>query len=180
MTDAETSVCCLVLPLRECTAVLPAAAVAEVVPRPMPGPATSAPPWVVGTFRWRGCARALLALDSAMETGCSMLGPTSAAPPAIEGTHIAVLRPLTQGSTDIGGESQPADPDLVRPGLGVLLQRAPRVLLASRATLHPAPTPPQLPFVLAEAELDGSAVFIPDIVGLERTLAGLRIRPGTA
>jgi len=149
--NASTSaVHCLLLPLGERPALLPNAAVAEVVGYYEPEPLSDAPDWLLGMVSWRDQRIPLISLEAAS-------GGDTAAPRAV--SRIAVLNTLS------------GNPRL--PYIAVLTQAIPQLRLINDDNIKAHEGAASQASVAAVVEVNGEVMLVPDLDDLEQRVERL-------
>jgi len=145
-----SAVHCLLLPLGKQAALLPNAAVAEVVGYREPESLPDAPDWLLGMVSWRDQRVPLISLEAAS-------GDEAAAPRAV--SRIAVLNTLN-GNARL-------------PYLAVLTQAIPQLRLVNDDNIKTHEGAASRPSVAALVEVNGEVMMVPDIDDLEQRVQRL-------
>ncbi len=149
MQDAALSVASLLLPLDQQLALLPNAAVAEIVSYQEPTPVDGGPDWLLGLVSWRGLSLPLVSLEV-------MLGGTP--PNAADRTRIAVMNSVT-GSSDVQFYA-------------IVLRGIPRLVRGTQESVSPGPDSEVAgKGVLCHTLVNGEPAMIPDLDAVESLLA---------
>lgn len=148
MTDTQTEIRCMLIPLHEGRLLLPNAAVAEVIGYRDPDPVASGADWLQGKVNWR--QRDLPVVDFERMLGRPDLG-------AGIRQRIAVCYALS--------------PDAKRPMLGIVAQGIPRLLRVSRQAIESADAgvPGESP-VRMTLSVGGESLLVPDLDYLQAQL----------
>lgn len=143
---------CLLLPLHDDLALLPNAAVAEVIPYSKPAAIDDAPEWLLGYLNWRDRNVPLVMFETASDGQAGRLH---------KGCRIAVLNTLN-GNRDL-------------PYIAILVQGLPSLQIVRPNTIQYADRPTmQRQSVKAYVNLNGVAALMPDIDELESRLMRLQ------
>jgi chemosensory pili system protein ChpC len=139
---------CLLLPLNKEIAVLPNAAVAEIIPFVQPEAVEGAPDWLVGRLEWRDRRIPLIAFETASDGEAGRLH---------KGCRIAVLNTLN-GSSEL-------------PYIAIVMQGLPSLQVVRPNSVQYDDKPStQRQSIKAYVNLNGTAALIPDIDDLENRL----------
>ena len=139
---------CLLLPLHMDLALLPNAAVAEVIPYSEPVPLDDAPDWFIGYINWRERRVPLIMFESASDGEVGRIH---------KGCRIAVMNTLN-GSNEL-------------PYIAIVMQGLPSLQIVRTNTIQYADRPTmQRQSVKAYVNLNGVAAILPDIDDLESRL----------
>ena len=142
---------CLLLPLNKELAVLPNAAVAEIIPFVQPETIEGAPNWLVGRLEWRDRRIPLIAFETASDGEAGRLHKSC---------RIAVLNTLN-GSGDL-------------PYIAIVTQGLPSLQVIRPNTVQYDDKPStQRQSIKAYVNLNGTAALIPDLDDLESRLQRL-------
>lgn len=143
---------CLLLPLNDDIALLPNAAVAEVIPYSEPVAIDDAPEWLIGYITWRERRVPLIMFETASDGNPGRIH---------RGCRIAILNTLN-GNNDL-------------PYVAIVMQSLPSLQIVRSNLIQYAdrPTVPRQS-IKAYVNLNGIAAILPDIDDLESRL--LRIR----
>jgi chemosensory pili system protein ChpC len=141
---------CVLIPSGGVRLLLPNAAVAEVITLAGVAPVADAPAWLLGRIAWRGWSIPLVSFDH-----------VAALPEdSVQAPRVAVLKAV--------GEN----PDM--PYIAVLTHGFPRLTTLNAELLLPTHDGHELPFgVRARVLVRDDTAIIPDLEGLESTLAGM-------
>lgn len=144
---------CLKIPLLNESALLPNAAVAEVIAYSEPERVSDAPNWFMGHLQWRDHRVPLISLEAV--SGAEMFEKT--------GSRIAVLNTLN------------SNPRV--PYIAILLQGIPSLAVVKPDTLKWNEENPTLEnqTVSAYVDLDGDKSMVPDIDNLEKRIEKLHV-----
>lgn len=143
---------CLLLPLHVDIALLPNAAVAEVIPYSEPVAVDDAPEWLLGYLNWRERRVPLVMFEKASDGEAGRIH---------KGCRIAVLNTLN-GSSEL-------------PYIAIVMQGLPSLQIVRPNTIQYADRPTtQRQSIKAYVNLNGVAAILPDIDELESRL--LRIQ----
>ncbi|MGD8525134.1 MAG: chemotaxis protein CheW [Thioalkalispiraceae bacterium] len=144
---------CLKIPLHNNSALLPNAAVAEVIAFNEPDPISDAPSWLLGRMQWRDRQVPLVSLEAA--AGSDVIEKT--------GPRIAVLNTLN------------SNPRV--PYIAILMQGIPSLLVIKPETLNwdDGKTSEQSQSVSGYIEMDGDTTMIPNIDNLEERIEKLHV-----
>jgi chemosensory pili system protein ChpC len=143
---------CLLLPLNEDVALLPNAAVAEVIPFTEAMAVEDAPEWLIGYINWRERRVPLLMFETASDGVVARIGKNS---------RIAVLNTLN-GNSEI-------------PYIAIVMQGLPSLQIVRTNTIQYADRPTiQRQSIKAYVNLNGVAAILPDIDDLEARLMRIR------
>lgn len=144
---------CLTIPLHEETALLPNAAIAEVIAYKKPTPIDDAPEWFLGYFEWREKRVPLISFEAV--SGKNIEG-------AKKSSRIAVLNTLN-GSTEL-------------PYVGILSQGIPSLAIVQEEGLEDkAHTDESRSSISAVVEVGGIEAVIPSIDEIEQRLNQLNL-----
>lgn len=138
----------IVLPTGAADALLPNAAVAEIMGYHLPRPYPSAPGWLLGAVSWRGREIPLVSLAAAD-------AETATDGRAKRGRLVICFTP--SGNSAL-------------PYVGLLAVAPPRLARLSAQALEPAPTASNNPFVLHALTYAERAAWIPDMDAIERAV----------
>jgi chemosensory pili system protein ChpC len=139
---------CLLLPMHQDIAVLPNAAVAEVIPFSEPLPIDDAPEWLIGYLNWRERRVPLVMFETASDGDSGRIH---------KGCRIAVLNTLN-GNRDI-------------PYIAIVMQGLPSLQIVRSNSIQYADRPTiQRQSIKAYVNLNGVAAIMPDIDDLESRL----------
>lgn len=139
---------CLLLPLHMDLALLPNAAVAEVIPYSDPVPLDDAPEWFIGYINWRERRVPLIMFESASDGEAGRIH---------KGCRIAVMNTLN-GSNEL-------------PYIAIVMQGLPSLQIVRTNTIQYADRPTmQRQSIKAYVNLNGVAAILPDIDDLESRL----------
>lgn len=139
---------CLLLPLQTDVALLPNAAVAEVIPYSQPVAVEDAPEWLIGYINWRERRVPLVMFETASDGEVGRINASS---------RIAVLNTLN-------GNSQ-------LPYIAIVMQGLPSLQIVRTNTIQYADRPTmQRQSIKAYVNLNGVAAILPDIDDLEARL----------
>lgn len=142
---------CLLLPLNGELALLPNAAVAEVISYAEPEPVSSAPDWLLGRLSWRERRIPLVAFEMASDGQSGKLH---------KGTRIAVLNTLN------GNANMPYIAMQVQGLPSLQIVRPNAIQFTDRPTMNRQS-------IKAYVNLNGTAAIVPDIDDLESRLLRL-------
>ncbi len=144
---------CLTIPLHEETALLPNAAIAEVIAYKKPSPIDDAPEWFLGFIEWREKRVPLISFEAVSGKNVE---------PAKKNSRIAVLNTLN-------GNSQ-------LPYVGILSQGIPSLAIVQEEGLNDKEnTDEERPSVAAFVEVGGIEAVIPSIDEIELRLKQLNL-----
>jgi len=148
VTDTQTEIRCMLIPLHEGRLLLPNAAVAEVIGYRDPDPVANGADWLQGRVSWR--QRDLPVVDFERMLGRPDLGGGIR-------QRIAVCYALS--------------PDADRPMLGIVAQGIPRLLRVSRQAIESADAgePGESP-VRMTLSVGGESLLVPDLDYLQAQL----------
>jgi chemosensory pili system protein ChpC len=139
---------CLLLPLHMDLALLPNAAVAEVIPYSEPEPLEDAPDWLTGYINWRERRVPLVMFEAASDGTVGRIH---------KGCRIAVLNTLN-GSSEL-------------PYIAIVMQGLPSLQIVRANTIQYADrSTTQRQSIKAYVNLNGTAAILPDIDDLESRL----------
>ena len=143
---------CLLLPLNREIAVLPNAAVAEIIPFAEPESAGDAPEWLVGNLTWRERRIPLIMLETASDGEPGKIHTSC---------RIAILNTLN-GNNDL-------------PYIGMVTQGLPSLQIVRQNNIQFSDSPATTrQSIKAYVNLNGTAAIVPDIDDLESRLLRLR------
>ena len=143
---------CLLLPMHMDIALLPNAAVAEVIPYSEPVPIDDAPEWFLGYMNWRDRRVPLVMFEAASDGEAGRIH---------KGCRIAVLNTLN-GNRDL-------------PYIAIVMQGLPSLQIVRPNTIQYADRPTmQRQSIKAYVNLNGVAAVVPDIDELESRLLRLQ------
>jgi len=150
--QGHESIHCLTIPLHEETALLPNAAIAEIVAYMKPSIIEGAPDWLLGNVTWRDTQVPLISFEaiSGKEVGS-----------AKKNSRIAVLNTLN-GNTEI-------------PYVGILSQGIPSIALVQEDGIEEPSDQQSRTAVGATINVGGVEVLIPNIDELEQQLLSLSV-----
>lgn len=143
---------CLLLPLHKEVALLPNAAVAEIIPYSEPEPMSGAPDWFLGMLSWRERRLPLIMFEAASDGEASKLH---------KNCRIAILNTLN-GNNDL-------------PYIGIVTQGLPSLQIVRKNNIQFTDNPvTQRQAIKAYVNLGGTAAIVPDIDVLESRLLRLQ------
>lgn len=152
--DRFDAVHCLLLPLNTEIAVLPNAAVAEVIPFVQPAPIEDAPDWLVGYISWRDRQVPLIMFEAASEGNVGRVHKSC---------RIAVLNTLNGNSK--------------LPYIAIIMQSLPSLQVVRTNTIqYDNKSSKQRQSIKAYVNLSGTAAIVPDIDDLESRLLRLSLK----
>lgn len=144
---------CLLLPLHREIAILPNAAVAEIIGYNEPEPTPDAPEWLLGRLNWRDRRIPLVLFEAASDGEIGKIH---------KNCRIAVLNTLN-------GNSQ-------LPYIGMLTQGLPSLQVVRQNNIQFDDNPTiQRQSIKAYVNLNGTASLVPDIDDLENRLLRLHV-----
>lgn len=143
---------CLTIPLHNETALLPNAAIAEVIAYKAPTPVDDAPEWFLGYIEWREKRVPLISFESV--SGKKVKAP-------VKNSRIAVLNTLN-GNVQL-------------PYVGILSQGIPSLAIVQEQGLEDKGSKDDRAAVGAFVELGGMEALIPDIDEIEKRLIRLNL-----
>src|SRR3569833_2210327 len=150
MAERVTEIYSLLVPLTDGRLIIPRACVAEVDGFQTPTEMTGAPPWNVGTVRWKGKAVQLVSIEGA----CGQM-----IPPASGRTRIVIL--LALGTRVEGGNFA-----IVSQGFPQLVRVSNDVVRPDNSRVFPDRAP-----VICQVRMINETPLVPDLERLEEMIA---------
>ncbi|MEM7563092.1 MAG: chemotaxis protein CheW [Pseudomonadota bacterium] len=148
MSDKQTSVRCMLLPLNSMNLLIPNSAVAEIIGYSMPRSLSDTSDWFGGVVLWRGVYVPVVAVEQMCNIDTAQVGPR---------TRIAIIY------------NPEKDPEL--PYLGIHMQDIPRAYLAEGDTMESGSDDGISEYLLSRVDDDQLNRVIPD---LDKIIADLK------